>query len=240
MTTTHIVALGGGGFSMSASGGVTPLDRYIVGLSDAKTPHVCFVPTASADDPRYINHFLTAYAPMGVRTSVLTLWQNARESIKRAMNEADVLLVGGGSTVNLVALWQAHGLSDAIRGLIKERNIVLAGIAAGANVWFEACSTDSFGPELRPWYGGMGLITGSFCSHFDGEERRAPDFANWVAEGRLPDGYGADDGAALHVIPDGKTRYVAENRKAKVHRVYGSFTPTTSGVIVEPLKTRMI
>lgn len=225
---------------MSADGAVTALDRYIVGLSDAKTPHVCFVPTASADDPRYINHFLTAYAPMGVRTSVLTLWQNARESLRRAMGEADVLLVGGGSTVNLMALWEAHGVTDAIRARMKERDTVLAGISAGANVWFEACSTDSFGPQLQPWHGGMGLIKGSFCPHFDGEESRAPDFANWVADGRLPDGYGADDGAAVHVTPSGKIRYVAENRTAKVHRVYGSFTPTTSGVIVEPLKTRLL
>lgn len=225
---------------MSPNGAVTPLDRYIVGLSNAKTPHVCFVPTASADDPRYINQFLTAYAPMGLRTSVLTLWQNAKESVKRALNEADVLLVGGGSTVNLVALWQAHRVTEAIRDTIKQRDVVLAGISAGANVWFEACSTDSFGPVLQPWYGGMGLIKGSFCPHFDGEENRAPDFANWVAEGRLPDGYGADDGAAVHVIEGGKTRFVAERRTAKVHRVYGSFTPTTSGVIVEPLKTRAI
>ncbi|HHV22778.1 MAG TPA: peptidase E [Propionibacterium sp.] len=237
---THIVAMGGGGFSMSANGAVTPLDRYIVGLSEASTPHVCFIPTASADDPRYINQFLTAYAPMGVRTSVLTLWHNARESIKRAMAEADVLLVGGGSTVNLVALWEAHGLTHALRDRLKERDTVLAGISAGANVWFEACTTDSFGPALQPWHGGMGLIKGSFCPHFDGEENRAPDFANWVAEGRLPDGYGADDGAAIHVTPNGRKRFVAENRTARVHHVYGSFTPTTSGVIVEPLKTKII
>ncbi|WP_425308920.1 peptidase E [Ammonicoccus fulvus] len=238
--TTHIVAMGGGGFSMSSNGAVTHLDRYIVNLSDAKTPHVCFVPTASADDPRYINSFLTAYAPMGVRTSVLTLWENASDSIKRAAHEADVLLVGGGSTVNLVALWEAHGLTHTIRDVMKDRNIVLAGISAGANVWFQACSTDSFGPTLRPWHGGMGLIKGSFCPHFDGEQNRAPDFASWIAEGRLPDGYGADDGAAVHVQVDGKTRYVAERRNAHVHRVYGSFTPTTSGVIVEPLKTKLI
>ena len=45
----------------------------------------------------------TAYAALGVRTMVLTLWADASASVAR-LAQADLVLVGGGSTVNLLAL----------------------------------------------------------------------------------------------------------------------------------------
>ena len=79
--TRHIVAMGGGGFSMSQFGEPTALDRYLVRLTGKDHPLVCFAPTASSDDPSYIHKFLTAYGSLGVRTSVLTLWTGAAESV---------------------------------------------------------------------------------------------------------------------------------------------------------------
>lgn len=237
--TTHIVTLGGGGFSMSPNATVTPLDRYLVGLADKPNPLVCFVPTGSADDPRYVNRFLTAYGPMGLRTTVLTLWEGARESVRQARS-ADVFVIGGGSTVNLNALLRAHGVDRMFAEIAAERDVVFGGIAAGASVFFEACTTDSFGTEIEPWRGGLGMLSGSFCPHYDGEEERAPFYTNAVAEGRLPDGYGVDDGAALHFI-DGKLhRAVAERRGAGAWKVSGNYSPVTSGVVVEPLKMRVL
>lgn len=70
--TTHILALGGGGFSMSNRGEPTALDRHILDLSGKSSPLVCFAPTAAADDPVYVNRFLAAYSALGVRNMVLT------------------------------------------------------------------------------------------------------------------------------------------------------------------------
>jgi peptidase E len=58
--TAHIVAMGGGGFATSPLGSPTNFDRYVVELTGKRSPLVCFVPTASADDPQYINRFLVA------------------------------------------------------------------------------------------------------------------------------------------------------------------------------------
>lgn len=236
--TTHIVAMGGGGFSMSDDGTVTDLDRYVLNLTDAPRPTVCFAPTASADDPAYVRRFLDAYGPTGVRTSVLSLWEDAADSVKRA-EEADVIYVGGGSTVNLMALWEAHGVTAMIRRRMKAGDLVLAGVSAGANVFFEGCTTDSFGADnLRAWRGGMGLINGSFSPHYDGEADRAPLFADCVATGALPDGYGAEDGAALHAIDGEIRRFIHERPGPKVYKVYGNFGPTTSGVAIEEQRMR--
>ena len=62
--------------------------------------------------------------------------------------------------------------------------------------WFEAGVTDSFGPDLIGMGDGLGLLPGSACPHYDGEERRRPVYTQLVREG-FPPGYAADDGVGL-------------------------------------------
>ena len=236
--TAHIVAMGGGGFSMSPFGAPTNLDHYLLELSGKSSPLVCFAPTASADDPQYINKFLLAFGTLGVRTMVLTLWGGSAPSVER-LAEADVVLVGGGHTVNLMALWQAHGVDAALRARYAAGDVVLAGLSAGAACWYEGCITDSFG-LLRPWRGGMGLLQGSFCPHFDGEPERAPAYTEAVADGDLPGGYAADDGAAIHYIDRIPSNFVAEAPGQRVYRVMPSDLPTASGVLVEPQEMTLL
>jgi dipeptidase E len=50
-----IVAFGGGGFSMEA--GNPLLDHYVVGLTDAARPRVCFLPSPSGDADHYVVRF---------------------------------------------------------------------------------------------------------------------------------------------------------------------------------------
>lgn len=230
--TAHIVTFGGGGFSMSTTVTPTSLDRYLLELSGVRSPRVCFAPTASADDPQYINKFLVAYGALGVRPMILTLWEDAKHSVSR-LEEADVIVVGGGSTVNLLALWDAHGVSDVMRRLAAEKdNVVFGGVSAGANCWFEAFSTDSFG-GFDPYVGGLGMIPGSFCPHFDGEAERAPRFTNWISDGTLPGGWACDDGAAIHFVDGQPTDFVAERPGPKAYRIEPSDNPSSSGVLVE-------
>ena len=61
--------------------------------------------------------------------------------------EQDVIYVGGGNTANMLAVWRLHGVdADAGRGVAARDRA--GGRSAGANCWFEAGSTDSFGPAL--------------------------------------------------------------------------------------------
>ncbi|MFT8395703.1 Type 1 glutamine amidotransferase-like domain-containing protein [Propionibacterium sp.] len=232
--STHIVAMGGGGFSMAANGAPTSLDRYIVELSGSPSPLVCFVPTASADSAPYINKFLMAYSGLGVRTMVLTLWQGAAESVAR-LPDADVFVVGGGNTVNLLALWEAHGVSRLFRRIARDRsrNTVFSGLSAGAACWFEGCLTDGFG-DLRGWRGGLGLLSGSFCPHLDGEDRGAM-YTQTVASGVIPGGYAVDDGAALHFVDGTLNKIIAEREGPHALHVMPSSEPTSSGVLSETL-----
>jgi dipeptidase E len=53
--TPEIVAFGGGGFSMEA--GNPLLDDYVLSLTGAERPKVCFLPTASGDADHYVVRF---------------------------------------------------------------------------------------------------------------------------------------------------------------------------------------
>jgi peptidase E len=72
---------------------------------------------------------------------------------------------------------------------------VLGGVSAGGNCWFEACTTDSFGP-IAPLEDGLGFLAGSFCPHYDAEPERRPAYLRLVASG-FPPGWAAEDGVAL-------------------------------------------
>lgn len=190
-----ILTLGGGGFSMLPDDvplDTAPLDSYLLGLSRKERPRVCFIATASGDSPDYIERFHRAFDGRA-ETSVVRLFGDCTPA--RHVLSQDVVYVGGGSTANLLALWRLHGLDRALAEAAANGTI-LAGISAGMNCWFEASSTDSFGP-LAPLRDGLGLLPGSACPHYFGEPGRAERFREWVAAGTLPPGHAADDGVAL-------------------------------------------
>lgn len=195
-----VVALGGGGFSMSDDGS-SLIDDHILDLTGKTRPRVCFVPTASGDADEYSRRFEHAFAGRA-ETSVLSLFCHDPWGYTdpRRILEQDVIYVGGGSTANLLAIWRLHGLL----GLLSEaatNGTVLAGISAGMNCWFDSSSTDSYGP-LAPLPDGLGFVSGSACPHYLGEPGRREKYQRWVASGELPDGYAVDDYAAV-VFRDG-------------------------------------
>ncbi|MCC2321114.1 peptidase E [Cellulomonas xiejunii] len=194
-----ILTMGGGGFSMPEVAGGGALDDFVLGLTGVDTPRVCFVGTASGDAAWYVERFLDAFDGRA-RTSVLALFGNGPDGaipldrLEQVLDQ-DVVYVGGGSTANLLAVWRVHGLPELLAQAARG-GTVLAGISAGMNCWYEASSTDSFGP-YAPLRDGLGLLPGSACPHYRSEPDRRESYLRWVASGELPDGYAADDGVAL-------------------------------------------
>jgi peptidase E len=99
--------------------------------------------------------------------------------------------------------------------------VVLAGVSAGAICWFDGGTTDSFGPELRPFSAGLDLLPGSYCPHYSSEPRRRPAFQSLVADGTLAAGIACDDGAAAHYVGQDLAEIVADE-------------PGPTGYLVEP------
>jgi peptidase E len=111
----------------------------------------------------------------------------------------DLVYVSGGSVANLMALWRLHGLDVAFREA-WEAGVVLSGQSAGALCWHVGGNTDSFGPTLRPFTDGLGLLPYSCGVHYDSEAQRRALLHRSVGEGTLPRGYAADEGVALHYV----------------------------------------
>jgi peptidase E len=107
---------------------------------------------------------------------------------------SDAIVVCGGNTANMLAVWRVHGF-DAILREAWEAGVLLTGWSAGMICWFEAGVTDSFGPQLEGMRDGLGFLPGSACPHFDGEELRRPVYTRLVREG-FPPGLALDDGVA--------------------------------------------
>ena len=59
------MAFGGGGFSMES--GNPLLDDYVLGLTEAERPRVCFLPSASGDADHYIVRFYRAFPATAAR-----------------------------------------------------------------------------------------------------------------------------------------------------------------------------
>jgi dipeptidase E len=214
-----IVAMGGGGFSMEPESQL--LDDYVLDQARAgrgrNRPRVCFVATASGDAPTYIAGFYAAFARKS-EASHLPLFVRTGEPIEPFLLEQDVIYVGGGNTENMLAIWRLHGVDRVLRRAWDE-GVVLTGLSAGSLCWFEAGTTDSFGPQLAPFSDGLGFIPGSHAPHYDGEPNRRPHYQRLVREGVLPPGYAADDGAALVFRGNELAEVVASRPDARGYRV---------------------
>jgi len=212
--------MGGGGFSDGGSG----LDGYVLELTGAARPRACYLPTASGDSQSYIDNFLAAYSDRA-EASVLRLFARELEDIRGHLLSQHLIYVGGGNTANMLAVWRLHGVDEVMREAWSA-GVILCGLSAGANCWFEDSSTDSFGATLTALHDGLGLLAGSFCPHYDSEPQRRPSYRAAVAQGALPPGFAADDGVALRFAGHELAESVSERPNARCYRVEpGEETP---------------
>jgi peptidase E len=170
------------------------LEDWLLGLTGKERPRVLFVPTASAESRDYAVQFYNGFADRA-DVSHLDFFPWPPEELRDFVLGHDLVYVGGGNTANMLAIWREHGLDEIVREAWQE-GVVLSGVSAGMICWFEAGVTDSYGPQLESMEC-LGLIPGSACPHYDGEELRRPRFHELVAGG-IPGGWAAEDGVVLH------------------------------------------
>jgi peptidase E len=211
----QVIALGGGGFSMEPENPV--LDRYILQQSKKENPKVCFIGTASGDAEGYIERFYNFFRLENCEPSHLSLFKPHTRDIKKFIMGQDIIYVGGGNTKNLMALWREWEL-DVILRQAYDKGTILAGLSAGSLCWFEEGITDSYGSDLEP-ISCLGILRGSHCPHYDGEENRRPTYQQFIQAGTIGSGFAADDGVGLHFIDEELHRVVSSRPNAQGYRV---------------------
>jgi peptidase E len=201
-------------------------------------PRICYLGTATGDDPARVGGFYGAFAGRAVDASHLSLFPMPTVPDVRAhLLAQDVVWVGGGSVANLLAVWRVHGL-DAVFREAWRAGVVLAGVSAGSLCWHTGGTTDSFGPDLRPVTDGLGLLPYSNGVHFDSEEQRRPLYHRLVAEGTLPAGHATDDGVGLVYRGTELAEAVADRPGKAAYRVERRDDRTAVETRIEPRRLR--
>ncbi|GAA1332544.1 peptidase E [Brachybacterium rhamnosum] len=212
---------------LATSAGLRPYPRLRFGFGPmmalatelAQGDRICVIGTASGDDKGFQRDMEEAAREAGYRLHHLSLFSMPNVSdVESYLRGFDVIWVNGGSVVNLLAVWRAHGLPEILHRLWQE-GVVLAGISAGSICWFEGGVTDSFGPDLAPVTNGLGFLPGANGVHMDSEAARRPLIRRLVAEGVLGPALCTDDGAGLLFRGTDLERAVTEVPGARVTRI---------------------
>jgi peptidase E len=232
----RILALGGHEFSSR------PADRAVCELllrlaaerGGGERPRICILPTASGDTSEQIASFYSAFGERPCEPSDVSLFRLGRRplALRDHLLAQDLIYVGGGSMVNLLAVWEAHDVAS-ILSLAWRQGVVLAGQSAGAMCWFEAGITKSSGRPLPAV--GLGLLGGSLCVHYNNEPERRAAYLDAVGDG-MPSGYGLDDYAGLLWEGGGAPSALTARRGARAYRVSGDRQEVTES----PLPARFL
>jgi dipeptidase E len=189
-----ILAMGGGGFTAGSDD--HGLDELVLRLTGRPRPRICLLPTAGGDSEHQIRRFYETYGDRLCEPSHISLFRLGKRPVplREHLLAQDVIYVGGGSMVNLLAIWRAQGLDRILRDAWRS-GVVLAGLSAGSMCWFQWGITTSSGRPAPAR--GLGFLPGSNSVHHDSEPSRRPVLLDAVRVREIPSGWAADDGAAL-------------------------------------------
>jgi peptidase E len=209
------------------------LDDYVLSLTGAERPRVCFLPTASGDADHYVVRFYRRFAA-SCDASHVSLFRRdqgtggVEDDLSTHLLAQDLIYVGGGNVVSMLGAWRAHGLDDVLRKAWR-KGVVLCGPSAGSLCWFdEALSAFHGAPRgVR----GLGLLPYSNCVHYDAEPQRRAEYHRFVGDGMRP-GYAAEDGVALHFRRTRLQGAVSSRADGSAYRV----EHTGDGVVETPLE----
>ena len=115
-----------------------PFLNYIAKATGKEKPNMCFIPTASGEDEQYIASFFDVCSQIDVNPHVLSVWINSydqKESFEEIISRMDAIIVGGGNTLNMLAIWKAQGIDVALKKAY-DNGVVMGGGSAGSLCWF--------------------------------------------------------------------------------------------------------
>ncbi|MBV6477451.1 MAG: hypothetical protein HGGPFJEG_00190 [Ignavibacteria bacterium] len=210
----QIIAIGGGMFSMEPDNGL--LDKYILNLVPKAKPKICFLGTASNDGIEYREMFYNFFDKLPCIPTHLSFLEPPK-NIEKFILEQDIIHVGGGNTKLIMETWKKFRVDKIMRKAWNE-GIILTGMSAGAICWFEDGITNPSPGELRRLQC-LGFLKGSFCPHYDDRVELRQAYQKLILNGILKDGYGVEDGAAIHFIENMPAKVITSRPNAKAFKV---------------------
>lgn len=178
--------------------------KEAIKLTGQEKPRVCYLPTASGDSDRGIIRWYERMRGLPAIPFVQRVWISSysqKESFEEVLLSMDIIFVGGGNTLNMMAIWKAQGIDIALKKAL-EKGIILMGASAGSLCWFENGTTDSRPKELSV-VEGLGFLPFSHSPHYDAERMRRPLYEKNIEKGIFRAGYAMDNKAGI-IFKNGK------------------------------------
>lgn len=178
--------------------------KEIINLTGKEKPRICYLPTASGDSERSIIRWYESVRDLSVEPYVQKVWISSysqKYTFEEFLLSMDAIVVGGGNTLNMMAIWKAQGIDKVLKKAL-EKGIVMAGGSAGSLCWFDNGTTDSRPIELSV-VEGLGFLPYSHSPHYDGEEFRRPLYEKNIKNGIFKAGYAMDNRAGI-IFKNGK------------------------------------
>ena len=194
--------------------------QYIIALTKKQNPRICYLPTATGDNPAAIVGWYQACEDLPMRPYVQRVFINSPNETKtfeENLLSMDAIVVAGGNTLNMMAIWHAQGIDTVLRKAYN-KGIILSGGSAGSLCWFQGGTTDSRPVDLSIVQG-LGFIQTSHCPHYHSEPMRKPLYFENILKGRLNPGYAIDDRAGIVFENEKYVRSVAADDKSHTYYV---------------------
>lgn len=189
--------------------------NYLIKLTGKSNPKVCFVPTATGDSLVSITNWYSLVEGLSLQPFVMRTFINSyttKESFEETLLKMDAVLVGGGNTLNMMAIWKSQGIDLALRKAY-ESGILMSGASAGSLCWFESGTTDSRPKELSK-VECLAWLKYSHCPHYNVEEFRRPLYHKMILNKELSPGYACDNQSGIYFENETFVRAVSSNAKS--------------------------
>ncbi len=205
--------------------------KYVIALTQKNNPRICFMPSASGDSPGAIIAWYKNCEGLPMQPFVQTVFvASARDKVTFEENlmSMDAIIVGGGNTMNMIAIWKVQGIDTVLRKAYN-KGIILGGGSAGSICWFQGGTTDSRPKDLSVCEG-LGFIPTSQSPHWLHEPLRKAVYRDAILTGKLNPGYACDDASAILFQNEKYIKSVAVDTLNKTW-----FLSVENGKIVEKL-----
>lgn len=220
-----IVAIGGGNYALDDADkpyNVEEINEEIVKLANKKHPRFLNIGFNIRSD-YYFSYMKKIFSKLGCQCEYLRFSEFSNtKTLESKFKRADIIFLPGGNTLNYMKQIRKFGLDKYIIDA-SNRNVVLAGISAGAIICFESgCSDYRKSDENPKQYAkvkGLGLMSGLIAPHYSTSDRvyDLPRMLKSCKKNTIA--FGIDECSAL--IINGDEYYIVKSEdNAKIFKCY--------------------
>ena len=209
-----IIAIGGGGFGRNPGDGV--IEQYILDQANVEKPNICFIPTATGDNEAYKVNYYSTFSKLNCNPVHLDFFKRT-PNLEKLISEQNAIFIGGGNTKSMLAVWKDWGLDDLLHKAYKN-GVVMSGVSAGANCWFESAVVDSWADDLQV-INCMGFVKGNYCPHYDEEPQRRPSVKKFLEDKVFDSCFSSEGNSALHIKNESDYLSINFGKEKKSYKV---------------------